>query len=74
MTSAAVLSVGAFATDGDPVTVTTITGQITSILTTALTWVGQVITTVTGTPLIMFFVLLGGIYIGVNMLRKLLHI
>ena len=74
MSSAAVLSVGAFAADGDPVTVTTITGQITSILTTALTWVGQVITTVTGTPLIMFFVLLGGIYIGVNMLRKLLHI
>lgn len=74
VTAASVLSVSAFATDGDPVTVTTITGQITSILTTALTWVSSIVSTVTGTPLIMFFLLLGGIYIGVNMLRKLLHI
>lgn len=48
--------------------------SITSILTSALTWVGQVYDVVIATPLIMFFVLLGGIYIGVNMLRKLLHI
>lgn len=51
-----------------------IVGLIGTILTQALTWVNSVATFVTGKPLIMFFVLLGGIYIGVNMLRKLLHI
>ena len=47
---------------------------ITTILTAALGWVGQVVAVVTAQPLIMFFVVLGGIYIGINMLRKLLHI
>ena len=47
---------------------------ITAILTAALGWVGQVYAVIVAQPLIMFFVLLGGIYIGVNMLRKLLHI
>lgn len=47
---------------------------ITTILTSALAWVGQVYDVIVASPLIMFFVLLGGIYIGVNMLRKLLHI
>ena len=47
---------------------------ITAILTQALVWVGQVVTVVTEQPLILFFVVLGGIYIGVNMLRRLLHI
>lgn len=51
-----------------------ILSAITTILTSALTWVGQVVTVVQETPLILFFVILGGIYIGVNMLRKLLHI
>lgn len=48
--------------------------NIGTILTSALTWVSSVATFITAKPLIMFFVLLGGIYIGVNMLRKLLHI
>lgn len=52
----------------------TILSNITTILTEALKWVGQVVTVVQGNDLIMFFVLLGGIYIGVNMLRKLMHI
>lgn len=47
---------------------------ITTILTQALVWVGQVVAVVTAQPLILFFVVLGGIYIGVNMLRRLLHI
>lgn len=58
----------------DEITLAAIVGYITTILTTALTWVSSVAAVVTGSPLIMFFVLLGGIYIGVNMLRKLLHI
>lgn len=73
------LTVSAFASDGGGsgsggASISTITSGIGDILTSALGWVAQVVAVVTGNPLILFFVILGGIYIGVNMLRKLLHV
>lgn len=72
------MSISCFAADGETggggTSLQTILTSIGSILTSALSWVGQVCTVVTSNPLILFFVILGGIYIGVNMLRKLLHI
>lgn len=48
--------------------------MIGEILTGAVSWAGTVVTFVTGQPLIMFFVVLGGIYIGVNLVRKLMRL
>lgn len=46
----------------------------TEIVTSALTWVGQVVDTITGNPLLLLFVILALVGLGVGLVARLLHV
>ena len=48
--------------------------NITSILTSAVSWVGTVSNTVTGDPLLLLAVVLPFVGFGVGLFRRLLHL
>ena len=46
----------------------------TGIVTPALQWVGQVVTTITSNPLLLLFALLGLVGLGVGLVRRILSV
>lgn len=46
----------------------------TGIVTPALQWVGQVVTTITSNPLLLLFALLGLVGLGVGLVRRILAV
>ena len=57
---------------GASVTVATILESATSIVTSALSWLTQTVTTVTGSPLLLLFVILGLVGTGVGLMRRII--
>lgn len=52
----------------------TIIGQAGDIVTESLSWVGEVVTTITGSPLILTFVLVAFVGLGVGLLRRMMRL
>lgn len=48
--------------------------SVTSIFTSIMSMITSIGTTVTGTPLILLFVLIPVIFLGVNMFRRLMNL
>lgn len=59
---------------GDPVTMTTITGWITDLVTAAVGWVGQFVTLITAQPLLLIFVLISFVGLGVGLIARLIRL
>lgn len=55
-------------------TVATIVSDAGSIVTSGLGWVSQVVSTVTGNPLILLFVILPLVGLGVGLFRRLINV
>lgn len=52
----------------------TIIGQAGDIVTEALGWVTETVTTITSNPLIMTFVLVAFVGLGVGLIRRMIHL
>ncbi len=52
----------------------TIIGQAGDIVTEALGWVGDVVATITASPLILTFVLVAFVGLGVGLLRRMMRL
>lgn len=52
----------------------TIIGQAGDIVTEGLAWVTEVATTITGSPLIMTFVLVSFVGLGVGLIRRMMRL
>lgn len=52
----------------------TILGDASSIVTESLGWVGEVVSTVTGSPLLMLFVILPLVGLGIGLFRRLINV
>lgn len=53
------------------VTLSSLTADVTTILTAAVSWVGSVITTIVGQPLLLLFVLMTFVGYGVHLYRMM---
>ena len=58
----------------DAITVSTILGYVTSIVTSAVSWMGSFATFVTGNPLVLVFVLIPLVGLGIGLFRRLLSL
>lgn len=58
----------------EAVTISTILGYVTDIFESVMEMLTAIGTTVTGSPLILLFVLIPVIFLGVNMFRRLLNL
>lgn len=57
---------------GATVTVATILESAGQIVTEALSWLTETVTTVTGSPLLLLFVILGLVGTGVGLMRRII--
>lgn len=51
-----------------------ILSAITSVVTSAITWLGQFVTAVTANPLILLFVIVAFVGLGIGLLSRLIHL
>lgn len=56
------------------VTLSTILTSITSVVTSAITWVGNFITVITSNPLLLLFVIVCFVGLGVGLIGRLIHL
>ena len=56
------------------ITISTILGNVTSIVTSAIDWMGDFATFVTGNPLVLVFVLIPLVGLGIGLFRRLLSL
>ena len=56
------------------VTISTILGDITAVFEQAISWAGEVGTTIVETPLLMVFVAVPLVGLGVGLFRRLINI
>lgn len=47
---------------------------ISSVVTSAITWLGQFVTAITSNPLILLFVIVAFVGLGVGLLSRLIHL
>lgn len=58
----------------DTASLSTILSDITSVLSSAVSWVGTIGTTITSTPILLIGVVLGFVGFGVGLFRRLFHV
>lgn len=51
-----------------------ILSSISSVVTSAITWIGQFVTVITGNPLILLFVILAFVGLGVGLISRLIKL
>lgn len=56
------------------VTLTSLLGDITSIITQGISWIGSVITAITSNPLLLMFVLFGFIGTGIGLVKRIMRV
>ena len=56
------------------VTISTILESVGSVFTSAIDWVGDVATTITGEPILLLFTVLPLCGIGIGMFKRLLNV
>lgn len=52
----------------------TILSAITSVVTSAVSWIGSFIGVVTANPLVMLFVIVAFVGLGIGLLSRLIHL
>lgn len=55
-------------------TISSIMGNAGEIVTAGLGWIGDVVSTVTGNPLILLFVILPLVGLGIGLFRRLINV
>lgn len=58
----------------EPATMTTIITAVSDIVEASATWVQSAVSTVTTTPLLLFFVLSGFVGVGIGLFKRLTRI
>lgn len=58
----------------DPITVSTLLGYVTSFVTSAVGWIGSFVGAITGSPLLLMFVLVAFVGLGVGLIGRLIHL
>lgn len=56
------------------VTVSTLLGDVTSFVTSAVTWIGSFVGAITSNPLILMFVIVAFVGLGVGLIGRLIHL
>lgn len=55
-------------------TLAEILATVTTLVTTAITWMSSFITAITGQPLLLLFVLVGFAFMGVTLIRRIIRL
>lgn len=63
---------GCFTSTGG--TLSSMLTDIGTVVTQALTWVGQVATTITGNPLLLLFVVVAFVGLGVGLMKRIIRL
>lgn len=58
----------------DPVTMATIVGNVTQIVTASVGWIGSYVNCITDTPLLLFFVVMSAVGLGVGLIRRMIRL
>lgn len=58
----------------DPMTMTDIVGNVTTIVTGAVGWIGQYVALITGQPLLLLFVITSFVGLGVGLIARLIRL
>lgn len=56
------------------VTIATIVGNVTTLITEAVKWVGSFVGAITSNPLILMFVIIAFVGLGVGLIKRLVRI
>lgn len=56
------------------ITIATILGNVTDMVTAAVGWIGSFINAITSNPLLLMFVLVAMVGLGVGLLRRLIRL
>ena len=58
----------------EAVTIATILTQVSSIVTSGITWVGQFVGAITANPLILMFVIVSMVGLGIGLIKRLIRL
>lgn len=58
----------------ESVTLATILANITSFVSSAVTWIGSFVGAITGSPLLLAFVIVAFVGLGVGLIGRLIHL
>lgn len=58
----------------EAVTIATLLGNVTTMVTSAVSWVGSFVGAITGNPLILMFVIVAFVGLGVGLIKRLVRI
>lgn len=58
----------------EAVTIATILTQVSSIVTSGITWVGQFVGVITANPLILMFVIVSFVGLGIGLIKRLIRL
>lgn len=58
----------------EAVTIATILTQVSSIVTSGITWVGQFVGAITANPLILMFVIVSFVGLGIGLINRLIRL
>lgn len=58
----------------EAVTIATLLGNVTTMVTSAVSWVGSFVGAITGNPLILMFVIVSFVGLGVGLIRRLVSL
>lgn len=56
------------------VTIATIVGNVTTLVTEAIKWVGSFVGAITSNPLLLMFVIIAFVGLGVGLLKRLIRV
>lgn len=56
------------------VTIASLVGDITTIVTSAVSWIGSFVGAITSNPLILMFVIVGFVGLGVGLIKRLVRL
>lgn len=56
------------------VTIASIVGDISTIVTSSVSWVGSFVGAITANPLILMFVIIGFVGLGVGLIKRLVRL
>lgn len=58
----------------EAVTISTLLGNVTTMVTSAVSWVGSFVGAITGNPLITMFVIVSFVGLGVGLIKRLVRL
>lgn len=55
-------------------TMSSLLSDVSSIVTAAISWIGDFLQVITSNPLLLAFIVVGFVGIGIGLLRRLMHV